>query len=414
MSLRDSWASHEPSRNSTSECTIDCGWTTTSIRSGGSANKWLASISSRPLFMSVAESTLILAPIAQVGWRSASSGRMWSQVSRGRSRNGPPEAVSTSRRTSSRRPPRSAWWRATCSLSIGRMRVPRALASRVSSRPAATSDSLLASARSLPASSAACTGRRPAAPTIAATTRPAPGWVAASSRPVSPTASRTPGGSSPRTAAAAPASTSATRSGWNSRAWATSASGCRPKAASATMRSLSGWWRTTSSALAPIEPVEPSSATPRVIESIGSWGHADQPQPEQEGRRREEHRVHAVEHAAVTGQDAAGVLDPGGALEQRLDEIAHLRRHRRPGARGEQRPAHAAELEEAPHRGRGDADQKSRDRSLPGLLGAHHRRHAPPPQVSAGVERRGVAEPDDRAEQEDHPRIVLLQPIEAG
>ena len=42
------------------------------MRSYGVPNRWWASISSRPLFISVAESIVILPPIAHVGWRSAS------------------------------------------------------------------------------------------------------------------------------------------------------------------------------------------------------------------------------------------------------------------------------------------------------------------------------------------------------
>ncbi len=52
---------------------IDCGWTTTSICSYGVPNRWWASISSSPLFISVAESIVILPPIAQVGCASACS-----------------------------------------------------------------------------------------------------------------------------------------------------------------------------------------------------------------------------------------------------------------------------------------------------------------------------------------------------
>ena len=58
-------------RGATSACTIDCGCTTTSIRSYGVPNSQCASITSRPLFISVAESIVILPPIAQVGCRSA-------------------------------------------------------------------------------------------------------------------------------------------------------------------------------------------------------------------------------------------------------------------------------------------------------------------------------------------------------
>ena len=43
--------------------------------------------------MSVAESMVILAPISQVGWRSACSGVTAASSARGVVRNGPPEAV---------------------------------------------------------------------------------------------------------------------------------------------------------------------------------------------------------------------------------------------------------------------------------------------------------------------------------
>ena len=47
------------------------GWTTISIFSGSMSNSHLASIISKPLFMRVAESMVIFAPIAQLGWQRA-------------------------------------------------------------------------------------------------------------------------------------------------------------------------------------------------------------------------------------------------------------------------------------------------------------------------------------------------------
>ncbi len=46
---------------------MDCGWITTSIFAGSMSNNQRASMISRALFMSVAESTLILGPMAHVG-----------------------------------------------------------------------------------------------------------------------------------------------------------------------------------------------------------------------------------------------------------------------------------------------------------------------------------------------------------
>ncbi len=83
-----------PSLRSISEWTIDCGWTTTSIRSKGTPKRWCASIASKPLFIRVAESTVIRPPMFQVGCASASATLTPSRSVR--PRNGPPDAVSTS------------------------------------------------------------------------------------------------------------------------------------------------------------------------------------------------------------------------------------------------------------------------------------------------------------------------------
>jgi hypothetical protein len=154
MSVTPSCASTVPSTNSTMECTTDCGWMSTSTRSALTPNSQRASMTSRPLFMRVAESMVILRPMLQVGWFKASWGVTWSKVSRGRLRKGPPEAVSTSRRTSSGRRPSRHWCSAQCSLSMGSRWPPRARACATISSPAITSVSLLARATSLPASSA--------------------------------------------------------------------------------------------------------------------------------------------------------------------------------------------------------------------------------------------------------------------
>ena len=60
-------ASIDPSRKATRACTIDCGWTTTSSCAGVTGNRQWASISSKPLFINVAESMVILRPIVQLG-----------------------------------------------------------------------------------------------------------------------------------------------------------------------------------------------------------------------------------------------------------------------------------------------------------------------------------------------------------
>ena len=67
-------ATTEPSRNSTAEWTTLCGWMSTVICSGAAPNRCMASMNSRPLFIIVALSTVIFAPMLQLGWRRASAG----------------------------------------------------------------------------------------------------------------------------------------------------------------------------------------------------------------------------------------------------------------------------------------------------------------------------------------------------
>ena len=83
MSGRPRCASRAPSRRRTSPCTIDCGCTTTSMRSYGTSNSQCASMTSRPLFMSVAESIVMRAPIVQVGMPQGLLGRDVGELGRG-------------------------------------------------------------------------------------------------------------------------------------------------------------------------------------------------------------------------------------------------------------------------------------------------------------------------------------------
>ena len=132
-------------------------------------------MTSRPLFISVAESIVILPPMSQVGCCSACSTVTDSSSARERPRNGPPDAVRTSLSIVPRRPCSApiSWCSAECSESTGMICAPVASASAVTSSPPTTSDSLLASARSMPSVSATIVGPRPAEPTIALSTRSA-------------------------------------------------------------------------------------------------------------------------------------------------------------------------------------------------------------------------------------------------
>ena len=67
------------------------------MRLSGSPKMWCASMSSRPLFIMVAESTEIFAPMSQVGCATASAGVARAIAARSQVRNGPPEAVRITR-----------------------------------------------------------------------------------------------------------------------------------------------------------------------------------------------------------------------------------------------------------------------------------------------------------------------------
>ena len=127
-------------------------------------------MTSRPLFISDAESTEIFGPIDHFGCATACAGVTVANASRVQPRNGPPEAVRVIRAGTSPGLPARHWKIALCSLSIGTMVAPCACAACISSSPASTSDSLFASSRRLPARAAASVDDRPAAPTMAATT----------------------------------------------------------------------------------------------------------------------------------------------------------------------------------------------------------------------------------------------------
>ena len=264
MSVTPIWAMTDPSRSSTSECTTDCGCTTTSMRSGPVSNSQRASMTSRPLFISVAESTVILRPMRQVGWARASAGRTSSRRSAGHSRNGPPEAVSTSRRTSADGRPWRHWWMALCSLSTGSTATPRRRAAAMTSPPAMTRTSLLARAIVFRASMAASTASSAVVPVVAHSTRSTAGWVATASSPSAPlaecsTPARTDAGTAARTAARpSSAATENTRGRW--RSTCSASRDVLAPAARPTTSIRSGCAAATASALTPMDPVDPRIA----------------------------------------------------------------------------------------------------------------------------------------------------------
>src|SRR3954447_23913823 len=219
-------------------------------------------MTSRPLFMSVAESMVIFPPMAHVGCASASSTVTPARSSRRRPRNGPPEAVIVMRSSAPGGMARRRWCSAVCSESIGSSRAPVASASWVTSSPPTTSDSLLASARSMPSPSAAIVGPRPADPTRALRTRSASDSMTSRTSPSGP-ASTSPSVHASAARAAASGSARAMRRTPSSRARATSGSHARPADRPTTSRSSVR--ATTSSAWVPMDPVAPRRSRRRAM-----------------------------------------------------------------------------------------------------------------------------------------------------
>ena len=103
-------------------------------RSRGTPNSQCASITSRPLFIIVAESTVILRPMRQFGCAQASSGVTFASSASGRVRNGPPEAVSRiAAHAGARRIARVA-----AAAGTGRSRCARCRSAAASRRPSRT------------------------------------------------------------------------------------------------------------------------------------------------------------------------------------------------------------------------------------------------------------------------------------
>src|SRR6218665_408574 len=196
---------------------------------------------------------------------SACAGVTLRKNSREHPRNGPPEAVSTSLRTSVGCPARSACARAECSESTGTICPGRA--SRVTRSPPTIKDSLFASARIIPRSNTASVGRSPTEPVMALRTTSASSDRTSASVSSIPTAvSFTP---TSRARAASPLRRAPTR---------------RP-----TTSNRSRLCRITSRACVPIEPDDPRITILRTVPLYGAverGGHGKQQCTETNSARR--------------------------------------------------------------------------------------------------------------------------------
>ena len=176
----------ELSSYSTAECTTLCLWTTISICSGLSLKSHIASINSRPLFISVAESMVIFLPIDQLGWLRACSTVTPSRSNFVLPKNGPPEAVRIIPLSLLPSFPCRHWKIAECSLSTGYIFTPFSAAAFITSSPPATSVSLFARAMSVPFSIAVRVGTRPTMPTTELSMISTPSILAISLSPSMP------------------------------------------------------------------------------------------------------------------------------------------------------------------------------------------------------------------------------------
>ena len=230
---------------------------TTSISSQGTPKSQCASITSNALFIIVAESMVILAPIFQVGCLRACSGVTSGRRSSGALRNAPPDAVMMRRETGLSSPRRHCHM-ALGSLSSGNRDASFWRAARVSSSPAITTVSLFANAMRLPAAMAANVAGMATSPVVAATTMSTSS--AATIRSIGH--STLPHSAMNAFSAALPSQYA--NAGRNSRIWRSKRRWLRPAASATTLKSR-GNARAMSKVCVPIEPVEPRTASPRPL-----------------------------------------------------------------------------------------------------------------------------------------------------
>mmetsp|Transcript_2009 Transcript_2009/g.7569 ORF Transcript_2009/g.7569 Transcript_2009/m.7569 type:complete len:253 (+) Transcript_2009:1721-2479(+) len=225
-------------------------------------------MTSRALFMSVAESHVILAPMSQLGWVVAffwrkpgsvlAYSRIWESST---SRKAPPDAVRMILLRAPSGRPWMHWKMALCSESAGRILTPCFTARGTMAGPPAMRVSLLARQMFLPASMAATVGGRPAQPTMPVTVESTSGCLATSTMPSGPKRISGWGPSMsliiPLSFSTSPPSEMDTILGLNFLICSAITSRLRP-AESATISNLSGCSSAMSRVCVPMEPVEPS------------------------------------------------------------------------------------------------------------------------------------------------------------
>src|SRR4051794_33394861 len=280
------------------------------------------------------------------------------------------------------------------------MTAARARARGMTRWPPATSVSLLAVATTLPALSAASTGRRLTTPPVPTITRSTSSRVASASSASAPATVSVPPGRS--AAARALSSASATADGRNLAACSVRRVALEP-AASATTSKASLLLSRTSRVCRPIEPVEPRSATrrrPSAADGAAACSAGEDEDIQGHDRCREDERIDPVADAAVAWDQGAGVLGPRRSLEHGFREVARLGRESRD--RPEQERVKRVHAEAPKHDCRHD---RGRDHTSDEPLDRLRRRDVGqefgPPEVLADEVGARVVRPHGEDEQQD-------------
>src|SRR5918993_4243754 len=386
----------EPSSKNAPPWTTDWRGTTTRTSSNATPKRWCASITSRPLFIMVAESMVIFGPIRHVGCFSASSGPTSTSLAFSKEKNGPPDAVNNISLISSPRLPSRHWKIAECSESTGIMRL---LAARsITHSPPATSDSLLARATRLPSCRAPTVAARPAKPTIPLSTTSDGARESCSAEPG-------PAKTSEARSSRGPASldSSATYSGRNSAAWRASARASLP-AESPTISKRSGYLRTTSRACLPMLPVEPRIVRRRLMLVLGPISYEQGDIVYRRGR--EEQAVHPVEDASVAWEEITEVLHIEDTLQRRFEEVTALARDRDTGAHDEGLGDGKVELLESDGGDDQDRQEETANAALHGFVRAQGREQQVTAEKAPGEVRARVGDPGPHHGYEDEDDAV--------
>src|SRR5688572_27454064 len=127
-------------------------------------------------------------------------------------------------------------------------------------------------------------------------------------------------------------------------------------------------------------------------------------------RGHDQEGVDAIQHAAVTGDDAAGILDAGGTLDQAFDQVAELTQRTAYDTETERgRQAQAGKVEEMGHEAAHGGAHDRADETGACLLWTHGFVELRLAQEATEEVAAGVSEPGEAEAQEDVARAELAE-----